>query len=212
MQKNSVIPSNLLGFVPVFDFEFNLEKAKEALAKSKYADTIDDMKIELIWVSETPAREKLALMIQAAAAQIDLNIDIVELPWASIVANSANMEMSPMMSLVSITPVSSDSGSQFISMFRSKKIGTWQNMNWVNDPVLDELIDNAVTIVDIDERAAAYAEIQEYCGENFTFAPIAETPERLVYQSSYVELEPKIGLQGFSFYLRDILVYPERRR
>lgn len=212
MQKKSVIPSNLLGFVPVFDFEFNLEKAKEALAKSKYADTIDDMKIELIWVSETPAREKLALMIQAAAAQIDLNIDIVELPWASIVANSANMEMSPMMSLVSITPVSSDSGSQFISMFRSKKVGTWQNMNWVNDPVLDELIDNAVTIVDIDERAAAYAEIQEYCGENFTFVPIAETPERLVYQSSYVELEPKIGLQGFSFYLRDILVYPERRR
>lgn len=212
LQKNSVIPSNLLGFVPVFDFEFNLEKAREALAKSKYANTIGDMKIELIWNSESSDREKVALMIQAAASQIGLNVNIVELPWATIVANSANVEMSPMMTLTSITPVTSDSGSQFISMLRSKKVGTWQNMNWVNDPLLDKKIDNSVTIIDIDERAAAYVEIQKYCGENFTFVPIAETPERLVYQSSYVELEPKIGLQGFSFYLRDIKVYPERRK
>jgi peptide/nickel transport system substrate-binding protein len=212
LQKDSVIPSNLLGFIPVFDFEFNLDKAQAALAKSKYADTIGDMEIELVWNSESADREKVALMVQAAASQIDLNVKIVELPWSTIVANSADMEMSPMTTLTSITPVSSDAGSQFVSMLRTKKVGTWENMNWVNDPVLDELIDRSLTLVDIDERAAAYREIQEYCGENFTFVPIAETPERLVYQSSYVELEPRIGLQGFSFYLRDIKVYPERRR
>jgi len=27
-----------------------------------------------------------------------------------------------------------------------------------------------------------------------------------------VDLDPKIPLQGFSFYLRDIKVYPERRK
>jgi peptide/nickel transport system substrate-binding protein len=212
LRKDSVIPSNLLGFIPVFDYEFNLDKAQAALAKSEYADTIGDMEIELVWNSESADREKVALMVQAAASQIDLNVKIVELPWSTIVANSADMEMSPMTTLTSITPVSSDAGSQFVSMLRTKKVGTWENMNWVNDPVLDELIDRSLTLVDIDERAAAYREIQEYCGENFTFVPIAETPERLVYQSSYVELEPRIGLQGFSFYLRDIKVYPERRR
>ena len=36
-------------------------------------------------------------------------------------------------------------------------------------------------------------------------------PERLVYQASYVEMEPRIGLQGFSYYLRDIYVYPDQR-
>ena len=212
LRKDSVIPSNLLGFIPVFDYEFNLDKAQAALAKSEYADTIGDMEIELVWNSESADREKVALMVQAAASQIDLNVKIVELPWSTIVANSADMEMSPMTTLTSITPVSSDAGSQFVSMLRTKKVGTWENMNWVNDSVLDELIDRSLTLVDIDERAAAYREIQEYCGENFTFVPIAETPERLVYQSSYVELEPRIGLQGFSFYLRDIKVYPERRR
>ncbi len=210
--KRSIIPSNLLGYTPTFDFEFNLEKAQAALAKSQYADNIGDMEFELIWNSESADREKIALMIQAGAMQIGLNVKIVELPWSTIVANSADVETSPMMSLVSITPVTSDSGSQFVSMLRSKSVGTWQHMNWVNDPVLDEMIDGSMTIVDLDERAAVYAEIQEYCAENFTFVPIAESPERLVYQSSYVELEPQIGLQGFSFYLRDIKVYPERRK
>lgn len=212
VQKKSVIPSNLLGYESVFDFEFNLDKAKAALEKSKYADTIKDMKLEFVWNSESPDREKVALMIQANAAKIGLNIEIVEHPWATIVANSADPKTSPMLTLTSITPDISDSGAQFVSMLRTKKVGTWENMNWVNDPELDKLIDHALTVVDIDERAEAYAEIQRYCGENIIFIPIAETPERLVYQSSYVDLDPKIPLQGFSFYLRDIKVYPERRK
>lgn len=212
LQKNSIIPSNLLGFTPIFDYEFNLEKAKEALEKSKYKDKIKKMEIELVWNSESADREKVALMIQAAASQIDLNVKIVELPWATIVANSANVDMSPMTTLTSITPVTSDAGSQFVSLLRSKKVGTWENMNWVNDPELDKLIDNSLTLVDIDKRAAAYGDIQKYSGENKTFVPIAESPERLVYQASYVDLEPKIGLQGFSYYLRDIKVYPDKRR
>lgn len=212
LQKHSVIPSNLYGFIKTYDYSFDPEKAQAALANSQYADTIWDMDIEVIWNSESADREKVALMLQANASQIGLDVDIVELPWSTIVANSANVEMSPMMTLTSITPVTSDAGAQFVSMLRSKEVGTWENMNWVNDPELDEMIDYALSVVDIDERAKAYEEIQLYTGENNTFVPIAETPERLVYQSSYVDLEPRIPLMGFSFYLRDISVYPELRR
>ncbi len=212
LQKHSIIPSNLLGFEAVFDFSFDLEKASAAIAKSAYADTIGTMPIELIWNSESADREKVALMIQAAASQIGINVSIVELPWSTIVANSASLDTSPMMTLTSITPVTSDSGSQFISLLRTKEAGTWENMNWVNDTTLDAMIDEAITMVDIDQRAEAYKAIQRYCGENFTFVPIAESPERLVYQDSYVDLEPRIGLQGFSFYLPEIRVYPELRK
>ena len=211
IQKDSVIPSNLLGFEEVFDFSFDLEKAQDAISRSTYADTIGDMEIELVWNSESADREKIALMIQAAASQIGLNVKIVELPWSTIVANSADIEQSPMMTLTSITPVTADSGSQFVSLLRTKEVGTWENMNWVNDPELDALIDAALLLTDEAERAAAYGEIQRYCGERFTFVPIAESPERLVYQASYVEMEPRIGLQGFSYYLRDIYVYPDQR-
>ena len=212
LQKNSIIPSNLLGFEQIFNFEFNLDKAKAALDRSKYAGQLDGMPIELIWNSESADREKVALMIQAAAQQIGINVTIVELPWATIVANSANMDMSPMMTLTSITPATSDSGSQFVSLLRTKQAGTWENMNWVNDSVLDGMIDSALVMVDVNARADAYKAIQQYCGERFTFVPIAETPERLVYQASYVELNPRIGLQGFSFYLPDVRVYPDQRK
>ena len=116
-----------------------------------------------------------------------------------------------MMTLTSITPTTADSGAQFVSLLRTKEIGTWENMNWVNDPELDKMIDEALAISDNGERAKAYEAIQDYCGAHFTFVPIAESPERLLYQASYVEMAPTIGLQGFSFDMRDIRLYPERR-
>ena len=210
--KTSVIPSNLLGHTPTFNFEFNPERARAILANSRYANDIGNMSIDLIWNSESADREKVALMIQAAAMQIGLTINIVELPWSSIVANSADVNTSPMMSLVSITPVTSDAGAQFVAMFRSRPVGTWESQTWAMDPVLDEMIDAAVTIVDINARAEAYREIQRYVAERFMFIPMTESPERLVHQASYVYLNPQIGMQGFSFYFPHTRVYPERRR
>jgi peptide/nickel transport system substrate-binding protein len=212
VQKKSIIPSNSLGYEPAFDLSLDLEKAKKAIAESKYASTIGGTPIELVWNSESADREKVALMIQALASQIGLNISIVELPWSTIVSNSANVDSSPMTTIVSVTPVTSDSASQFVSQLHTKPVGTWENMNWVNDSVLDGMIDKALAEVDIDKRAAAYKEIQKYCAARFTFIPITESPERIVYQASYVELAPKIGLQGFSFYLRDVKLYPDRRK
>ncbi|MDR1377724.1 MAG: ABC transporter substrate-binding protein [Synergistaceae bacterium] len=212
VQKKSVVPSNSLGYEAVFDLSLDLEKAKKTLSESKYAATIADYPIELVWNSESADREKVALMIQALASQIGLKVSIVELPWSTIVSNSANVDTSPMATLVSITPVTSDSASQFVSQLRSKTTGTWENMNWVNDSTLDAMIDKALALVNIDERAAAYKEIQRYCAQRFLFIPLTETPERLVYQSSYVEMAPKIGLQGFSLYLRDIKIYPDRQK
>jgi peptide/nickel transport system substrate-binding protein len=211
-RKKSVIPSNSLGYKEVFDLSLDLEKAKKSIAESKYADSIGKTPIELVWNSESADREKIALMIQALASQIGLDIAIVELPWSTIVSNSAKTDTSPMTTIVSVTPVTSDSGSQFVSQLRTKSAGTWENMNWVNDPNLDKMIDAALATVDIEARAAAYGEIQDYNAKRFTFIPITESPERIVYQASYVELAPKIGLQGFSFYLRDVKVYPDRRR
>jgi peptide/nickel transport system substrate-binding protein len=212
VQKKSVIPSNSLGYKAMFNFSLDLDKARKAIGESKYADSIGKTPIELVWNSESADREKIALMIQALASQIGVKVSIVELPWSTIVANSAKEDTSPMTTIVSVTPVTSDSGAQFVSQLRSKETGTWENMNWVNDPALDALIDKALATVDIDKRAAAYGEIQEYTAKRFTFVPITESPERLVYQSSYVELAPKIPLQGFSLYLRDVKIFPERRK
>ena len=81
-------------------------------------------------------------------------------------------------------------------------------MNWVNDPVLDKMIVDSLAIVDQEQRAAAYSDIQKYCAEKTVFVPINETPERLVYQTSYVDLSPSIPISGYSFYLRNIAVHP----
>lgn len=206
--KKSIVPSGLLGYTEVFDFTYDIEKAKACIAESKYADTIGNYEIEFVWNSETADREKIALMIQAAAQQIGVNIKITELPWSTIVANATNVDTSPQMTICQITPVTGDSGTQFVSMLQTKEVGTWENMNWVNDSTLDKMIVASLAIADQDKRATAYAEIQKYCAEKVVFVPINETPERLVYQDSYVDLAPSIPMSGYSFYLRDIAVHP----
>jgi peptide/nickel transport system substrate-binding protein len=211
-QKKSIIPSSAFGYEEVFDFKMDLERAKKLISESKYAGSIAKTPIELVWNSESADREKIALMIQATASQIGLNISIVELPWSTIVSNSANVDSSPMTTIVSVTPVTADSASQFVSQLRTKTSGTWENMNWVNDSALDGMIDGAIAMVDASKRAEAYKNIQRYCAERFTFIPITESPERIVFQASYVEMSPSISLQGFSFYLRDIKVFPDKRR
>ena len=197
-----------MGYTEVFDFTYDIEKAKACIAESKYADTIGNYEIEFVWNSETADREKIALMIQAAAQQIGVNIKITELPWSTIVANATNIDTSPQMTICQITPVTGDSGTQFVSMLQTKEVGTWENMNWVNDSTLDKMIVASLAIADQDKRATAYAEIQKYCAEKVVFVPINETPERLVYQDSYVDLAPSIPMSGYSFYLRDIAVHP----
>ena len=208
VQKKSIVPSGLLGYAEVFDFTYDLDKAKSLIAESKYANTIGDYEIEFVWNSETADREKIALIVQAAAQQIGVRIKITELPWATIVANATNVDTSPQMTICQITPVTGDSGTQFVSMLQTKEVGTWENMNWVNDPVLDKMIVDSLAIVDQEQRAAAYSDIQKYCAEKTVFVPINETPERLVYQTSYVDLSPSIPISGYSFYLRNIAVHP----
>ena len=77
-KADSIISKNLLGHKKMTDYSFNIEKAKEEIAKSKYADNIQDYPIEVCWVAETPDREKLALLIQAAADQIGVKVNVVK--------------------------------------------------------------------------------------------------------------------------------------
>ncbi len=54
-----------------------------------------DYPVEVCWVSETPDREKLALLIQAAAQEVGMTVDVVQTPWTSVVENSSSVETTP---------------------------------------------------------------------------------------------------------------------
>jgi peptide/nickel transport system substrate-binding protein len=90
-QSQGPVPAITAGHNPdVFVFNRDLEKAREELAQSPYADQLDEYPVELHWITEVPAEEKWALLFQANMAEIGINVDVVGTPWMSVVEEVAD--------------------------------------------------------------------------------------------------------------------------
>jgi peptide/nickel transport system substrate-binding protein len=174
--------------VPVF--KQDLEAAKRELAQSKYADQIDQYPIDLVWIAETPDREKLALSVQADAAKVGIKVNVIKTPWVSLVEQASKAESTPHASTVVLPPSYSEAGSLLEAGFHSKASGTWENMSWSNNPEVDELIDVAIQTIDRQKRLDVYALAQDKIMETFPTIPAFELPEQRAYQSSILTWVP----------------------
>lgn len=215
-KADSIISQTSLGHKKMNDYSFDIEKAKEEIAQSKYADNITDYPIEVCWVAETPDREKLALLIQAAADQIGVKVNVVKTPWASVIENSSSPESTANVTTTGFAADYPEAGGVFDSALSSKKAGTWMNCCWINDDKLDGMIDEALSTIDTDERVAKYEAIQDYLADQCVMIPLAEETLRFAYQSSYVDYnaadpEYSIPVMGYVNYMPNIRIYPDKK-
>lgn len=215
-KADSIISQTSLGHKKMNDYSFDIEKAKEEIAQSKYADNITDYPIEVCWVAETPDREKLALLIQAAADQIGVKVNVVKTPWASVIENSSSPESTANVTTTGFAADYPEAGGVFDSALSSKKAGTWMNCCWINDDKLDGMIDEALSTIDTDERVAKYEAIQDYLADQCVMIPLAEETLRFAYQSSYVDYnaadpEYSIPVMGYVNYMPNIKIYPDKK-
>ena len=195
---------------------FSLDKARDELALSKYADTIGDYEIEVAWVANCPDREKIALMLQANAAQLGFKISIYEVPWASIVDTSSTPETTYHMVTVITVPDYAEVGSIFETSFSDIINGNPNTMSWAGSPELDARILDAVTTLDIKEREQKYIELQMDFMDSMPTIPLFEQKFQYAYQSSYLDWtvanQPVPAIMGANVLLRDMLIYPEKKK
>ena len=182
IQVHSNVPEGVLGFSgDAYTFEFNLDKAKEELAQSKYADQLDSISVEVAWIAEVPDEEKLALLIQATAQMIGLKVDVVKVPWATHVDNVAQIESTPNACTTFVSGDYSEAGALLYQRFHSDTSSTWQQTEWLQEAALDAKIEQALTTTDNDARIAIYKEIQAQALDNAWGIPVAEQSEKHAY-------------------------------
>ncbi len=187
LNVDSNVPAGVVGYTgEYYDFEFNLDKAKEELALSKYADQLDSLAVEVAWIAEVPDEEKLALLIQATAQQIGLKVDVLKVPWATHVDNVAQIESTPNACTTFVSGDYSEAGALLYQRFHSDTSSTWQQTEWLQDPVLDARIKEALTTTDDDARIAIYKELQKQSLENAWGIPVADQAEKHAY-ADYVK-------------------------
>ncbi len=71
---HGAIPSGLTGYDPsVAGYAQDMDKAKAELAQCKYKPT--DYPLDIAWIAEVPARERVALLMQAAFTQLGFTVN-----------------------------------------------------------------------------------------------------------------------------------------
>ncbi|MFT4000029.1 MAG: ABC transporter substrate-binding protein [Rhizobium sp.] len=142
---------------------FDLEKAKEELAKSKYAG----QKITLVnsYVASLAFESEVALLMQANLEQIGITLDIKPEPWNRIVELSSKPETTPASTQVNISPNYPSPDAIFYNQYHSKASGTWMSMEWLQNPEVDALIDKARATTDLKEQNATYKTLQTKLAE-----------------------------------------------
>ena len=210
---NNYVGDNLTGGdVSVEKYSYNMEKAKEELEASQYADQLlsGEMPITVAWVSEVPDEEKLALLLQASAAQLGVKVEISKVAWATQVQNTASVDSTPTTSVCYMSPDYGEAGAMLYQRLHSDTAGTWQQTEWLQNSELDNKIDTALKTMDDTSRFALYDEIQSQALTDVYGIAVAEQGEQRAY-ADYIyfpAMEKGIASTtlGYNFLFKDFQV------
>ncbi len=210
---NNYVGDNLTGGdVSVEKYSYNMEKAKEELEASQYADQLlsGEMPITVAWVSEVPDEEKLALLLQASAAQLGVKVEISKVAWATQVQNTASVDSTPATSVCFMSPDYGEAGAMLYQRLHSDTAGTWQQTEWLQNTQLDGKIDTALKTMDDTARFALYDEIQSEALTEVYGIAVAEQGEQRAY-ADYIyfpAMEKGIASTtlGYNFLFKDFQV------
>jgi len=187
-QSRGPVPALAAGHNPdVFVFQRDLDKAREELALSPYADKLDEYPVVVHWITDVPAEEKWALLFQANMADIGINAEIVGTPWMSVVEETADQELSPHIVTIYVAADFPEAGPMLKVRYHSDAAATWSQNEWLLDDALDQRIDDALLTVDQEERYAKYRALQDYIVELCPSLFLYDQIQKQAYQSAYVD-------------------------
>jgi peptide/nickel transport system substrate-binding protein len=140
-------------------FAQDLGKAKDALAKCKYK-TPDERKLDITWITEVPAEEKIALLMKANFDSLSFETTIKGAPWTLYTQQVTRPESTPSLSEVYIDAPTPDPDSILYNMYSSKSPPTWESASHLSDPEVDQLLDAGRNESDIAKRKAIYEKVE----------------------------------------------------
>jgi peptide/nickel transport system substrate-binding protein len=141
------------------DPKFDLQAAKAEIAKSGYAGKTD-IPLSLDYVSATNFEEEIALLMQSNLQRIGFKVTLSAEPWNRITEIASKIETTPNVTEVFFGPTYPSPDSMFYTQYDSKAAGTWASMEWVKDPDVDKMIDDARATSDPAQQAKIYKALQ----------------------------------------------------
>ena len=219
-RPSGAVASSTPGYNPnLKPYILDLAKAEGELKQSPYYGKLDQYPFELVWNSDVPDQEKIALMVQANAAKLGIKVNVVKIPWLSIIDVVAKPETTPNGLMIWTPPDYPEAGSMLESRYHSSSCGTFNQGEWLQNPEIDAMIEDALTTIDQKERFQKYYTIQEKIAELCPTLWLFELAVKQAYRSDYVVFPIAEALKqgklcnpvmGYDSYYRDFKVFPEK--
>jgi len=200
-------------------YTLDLAKAEEELKQSPYYGKLDQYPFELQWVESCTDREKVALMVQSNAAKLGIKVNVVKVPWLSIIDNLAKPETTPNGAIISVSSYFADAGLILQTRYHSNSCGNWQAGEWLQNPEIDAMIEDVLSITGQKEQFQIYYALQEKLMKLCPTLWIQEQVVKHIYRSDYIVFpaaeaakQGKLSnpVMGYNFYYRDFKVTPEK--
>jgi len=139
--------------------KFDMDCAKAEVAKSKYAG--QTIPITLQYVAGTKFEEDIALLMQSNLETLGFKVTQQSDPWNRVTDLATKLQTSPAMSEIFFGATYPSPDSMFFTQYDSKAAGTWSSLEWLQDPDVDALIDQARGTGDKAKQADIYKQLQQ---------------------------------------------------
>jgi peptide/nickel transport system substrate-binding protein len=211
-----VVPSTLIGYWHLDKHLLrNVTAAIEELKKSKYWGKLDQYPIDFWWIAEVPWEERVALLFKSNMEEIGLKVNVIKQPWLSVVEALTKFETSPHIVSIFVATDYPEAGSMLVNRYHSKSQGTWQQNEWLNSTIIDQMIEDALSTLDLNARIQKYIEIQKYIFNLYPSIFLYEHVTVRAYQAYYVDFPAARNevplMLGYELDFRWIQVYPEKK-
>jgi peptide/nickel transport system substrate-binding protein len=154
------LPSGLMGYDSSLpDFKQDMAKAKEELAQCKYDPKTSP--IDIAWIAEVPARERVALLMQASFSQLGFPVKVVKTPWALVSEQVTKPETGPHAVEIAVAATTPDPDSLLYNTYSSKVPPTWMSAEHLKDDKVDALLEAGRSESDPAKRETIYKELNK---------------------------------------------------
>jgi len=167
-KADGVVPAGLLGHSAELSPETDVAAARELLTRAGYGDAGKGLTLTLTYASGSPELETVVTLLKSNLAQVGIDLKARALSWETqwAVGKSEDPGQRQDIFLFYWYPDYADPISWFINLYRSANPVAF-NLSYLNDPAIDQRIDQLSKLTATDRHAAevAYVDLQRFVAD-----------------------------------------------
>jgi peptide/nickel transport system substrate-binding protein len=216
-QATGTVPASIPGHDPDSPvYQRNMPSARQNLDLSKYDQELGKYPLIYRWLSEVPADDELAFLFADDMRDLGLQVEIAKAPWTEIVDEMSNPDTAPNIVPMLVDAWYPEAGSILSQRYHSTSAGTWMQNEWLQDPAIDAMINDAISTLDKQDRFAKYIQIQRRLVDIYPSVFVIDQYERRAYYAAYLDWYAASGrpmpIVGYNLDCRYIGVDAEKKK